>query len=107
VASEAFRRLIDSLRQSYDYVIVDLPPMAPVVDVRATLNVIDSYLYVIEWGKTRIHAAQHQLATAPEVFDRLLGVVLNKANMGVLERYQYYYGSAYHKKYYHQYGYTS
>jgi succinoglycan biosynthesis transport protein ExoP len=105
VASDAFRRLIDNLRQSYDYVIVDLPPMAPVVDVRATLNIIDSYLFVIEWGKTRISTAQHQLASAPEIFDRLLGVVLNKANMGVLDRYQYYYN--YSKKYYHQYGYTS
>jgi succinoglycan biosynthesis transport protein ExoP len=106
LASGAFKRLIDGLRQSYDYVIADLPPLAPVVDVRATVNVIDSYLYVIEWGKTRINVVEHQLASAPEVFGQLLGVVLNKANINVFERYQYYYGKSYHKQYYGRYGYT-
>jgi succinoglycan biosynthesis transport protein ExoP len=107
LASEAFKRLIDGLRQTYDYVIVDLPPLAPVVDVRATMNVIDSYVYVVEWGKTRMNVVQHQLAAAPEVFDRLLGVVLNKANMSVLNRHQYNYGKYSYNKDYHQYGYTS
>ena len=107
LASEAFKRIIDRLRQTYDYVIVDLPPLAPVVDVRATTNVIDSYVYVVEWGKTRMNVVQHQLAAAPEVFDRLLGVVLNKANMSVLGRHQYYYGKYSYNKDYHQYGYTS
>lgn len=105
VASDAFKRLIDSLRKAYDYIIVDLPPMAPVVDVRATTNIVDSYLYVVEWGRTRINVVQHQLASAPEIHGRLLGVVLNKANVKVLERYEYYYGSYYHKKYYARYGY--
>ena len=85
--------------------IVDLPPIAPVVDVRATINVIDSYVYVVEWGRTRINVVQHQLGGAPEIQSRLLGVVLNKANVKVLERYEYYYGSYYHKKYYARYGY--
>ena len=105
VASDAFKRLIESLRKAYDYIIVDLPPMAPVVDVRATTNIVDSYIYVIEWGRTKINVVQHQLAGAPEVHGRLLGVVLNKANVKILERYEYYYGSYYHKKYYARYGY--
>jgi succinoglycan biosynthesis transport protein ExoP len=107
LASDAFKRLIDALRQSYDYVIVDLPPLAPVVDARATTHVVDSYLFVVAWGQTRMNIVQHQLVTSPEIFDRLLGVVLNKANISVLERYEYYYGKYYYKKYYSQYGYTS
>lgn len=105
LASDAFKRLIDSLRKIYDYIIIDLPPIAPVVDVRATTNSIDSYLYVIEWGRTNINLVQHQLAGAPELYGRLLGVVLNKANVKVLQRYEYYYGSYYHKQYYARYGY--
>jgi len=105
MASDAFKRLVDGLRQVYDYIIIDLPPLAPVVDVRATTNVVDAYVYVIEWGGTRINLVQHQLASAPEIHSRLLGVVLNKANVKVLERYEYYYGSYYHKKYYARYGY--
>ena len=107
LSSEVFRQLIDRLRKSYDYIIIDLPPLAPVVDARATTNIVDSYVFVIEWGKTRTNMVQRQLSSAPEIFDRLLGVVLNKANVKVLERYEDYYGRSYYKKnYYARYGYT-
>jgi succinoglycan biosynthesis transport protein ExoP len=107
LASEAFRQLVDGLRKVYDYIIIDFPPLAPVVDVRATTNIVDSYVFVIEWGRTRLNMVQRQLATAPEIFDRLLGIVLNKANVRVLERYEDYYGRYYYKKnYYARYGYT-
>jgi succinoglycan biosynthesis transport protein ExoP len=100
LASESFQNFINELRKVFDYIIVDFPPLAPVVDVRATTESIDSYIYVVEWGKTRINLVQHQLATAPELHDRLLGVVLNKANVRTLERYEAYYGRSYHKQIY-------
>jgi succinoglycan biosynthesis transport protein ExoP len=100
LASESLKGLVDRLRKVFDYIIIDFPPMAPVVDVRATTEIIDSYIYVVEWGKTRINLVQRQLTAAPEFHDRLLGVVLNKANVRVLERYEAYYGRSYYKKYY-------
>jgi polysaccharide biosynthesis transport protein len=107
LASEAFRQLVDGLRKVYDYIIIDFPPLAPVVDVRATTNLVDSYVFVIEWGRTRLNMVQRQLNSAPEIFDRLLGIILNKANVRVLERYEDYYGRYYYKKnYYARYGYT-
>jgi succinoglycan biosynthesis transport protein ExoP len=106
LASEAFKRLLDKLRQAYDYVVVDLPPLAPVVDVRTTIGIVDSFVYVIAWGETPMNVVTRQLASAPELYDRLLGVVLNKANFKVFERYEYYYGTYYGKKYGTRYGYT-
>ena len=50
--------------------------------------------------------AQRQLGSAPEIYERLLGVVLNKANTKILDRYEDYYGRYYYKKYYARYGYT-
>jgi succinoglycan biosynthesis transport protein ExoP len=78
-----------------------------VVDVRATAATVDSYLYVVEWGKTRINLVQRQLESAPELAERLLGVVLNKANVKALERYEGHDGKYYNQKYYGSYGYTS
>ncbi|MFT4115674.1 polysaccharide biosynthesis tyrosine autokinase [Bradyrhizobium sp.] len=106
LASDEFKTLIDSLRATYDYVIIDLPPLAPVVDVRATTKVVDSYLYVVEWGKTRKSLVQQQLLSAPEIYELLLGVVLNKADINVLGRYEGHYGGYHAKRYYGQYGYT-
>jgi succinoglycan biosynthesis transport protein ExoP len=97
LASDGFKAFVNGLRKEYDYVIVDFSPIAPIVDVRATIQVIDSYMYVIEWGKTQISFVQHQLSRSPELYDRLLGIVLNKADIRVLDRYEpYYYGKQYY-----------
>jgi len=88
LASQGFRDLLEELRQSYDYVIIDLPPIAPVVDVRAVVTAIDSFVFVVGWGSTTIKAVRHHLLTDPELHDRLLGVVLNKADLKVLERFE-------------------
>ena len=46
---------------------------------------------------------QHQLSDFPELRDRLLGFVLNKADVRVLERYETYYGRYYYRNYGGQY----
>jgi succinoglycan biosynthesis transport protein ExoP len=106
LASQAVKKLFDQLRQIYDYIVVDLSPLAPVVDVRATANFIDSYIFVIEWGRTKIDVVQHALNVARGVHDNLLGVVLNKADINVLSRYESYRGKYYYNRYYSRYGYT-
>jgi succinoglycan biosynthesis transport protein ExoP len=42
LAANLTRKFFDQLRQRYDSVIIDLPPLAPIVDVRATIGFIDS-----------------------------------------------------------------
>ena len=107
LASEVFRQLIEMLRNTYDYIIIDFPPLTPVVDVRATSSIVDSYLFVVEWGQTRYKLVERQLASSPEILDRLLGVILNKADMKILNRYEGNYGQSYYEKnYYSRYGYT-
>jgi len=106
LASEATKKLFDRLRETYDYVVVDFSPLAPVVDVRATSNLVDSYIFVIEWGRTKIDVVEHALGAARGVYDNLLGVVLNKADINVLNRYESYRGKYYYNRYYARYGYT-
>jgi polysaccharide biosynthesis transport protein len=96
LACAAIKTLIEKLRNAFDYVIVDLAPLAPVVDTRTTTSFIDSYVYVVEWGQTKFDVVRHCLANAPEVYERLLGVVLNKANMSVLQRFEPYRTSYYY-----------
>ena len=105
LASDAMKHFFNRLRESYDYVIVDLSPIVPVVDVRATTHILDAYVFVVEWGKTKIDVAEHALNTAHGVYDNLMGVVLNKVNLKGLSRYEghidYYYS-----RYYAHYGYV-
>jgi len=106
LGSTATRRLFEHLREAFEYVIVDLSPLAPVVDVRATAHLIDSYVFVVEWGRTKIDVVQHALGAATGVYDNMLGVVLNKADIRVLSRYESYRSGYYYNRYYSRYGYT-
>ena len=84
--------------------IVDLPPLAPVVDVRATTPLIDCFVLVVEWGATRIDVVQHALHTAPNVCESLAGAVLNKTDMRALKRYDNYCNDYYDESHYIRYG---
>ena len=106
LSSVAMKGLFDRLRSSYDYVIVDLPPLAPLADVRATTHLVDSYLLVAEWGSTSTAVIQHALSRAPQVYDRSIGAVLNKVDLKALRFYEGNRAGYYHNKAYARYGYT-
>lgn len=105
LASKTMHDLIALLRSKFDYVLLDMPPMAPVVDVRVTSSFVDSYFFVIEWGKTKTDVVQHNLGSASEIKDKLVGVILNKADTRLLARYESYYGRKHYQAYYARYGY--
>jgi succinoglycan biosynthesis transport protein ExoP len=105
LASDAMKSLFERLRDSYEYVIVDLSPVTPVVDVRSATHLVDTFLFVIQWGKTKIDVAEHALNTARGVYENLLGVVLNKVDLKALNRYEGH-GNYYYSRHFAHYGYT-
>jgi capsular exopolysaccharide synthesis family protein len=80
------RALLESVQDCYDYVILDLPPIAPVADVKSISHLIDAFILVIEFGRTSQQAVIDALNAAPTVSEKLLGVVLNKADPNELRR---------------------
>jgi polysaccharide biosynthesis transport protein len=104
LSAEQTRKLFDILRATYDYVIVDLPPLAPIVDVRATAPLVDCFVLVVEWGRTKIDVVQHALHTAPNVYYNLIGAVLNKTDMSAMKRYNNYHNDYYNNEHYTRYG---
>jgi succinoglycan biosynthesis transport protein ExoP len=106
LAAAATKRLFKDLQSNYDYVIVDLSPLVPIVDARITTRFVDSYVCVTEWGCTKIGAVKCAFKEAPNVYENLLGVVLNKANIDRLSTYDPVGGNYYRNKYYAQYGMT-
>jgi exopolysaccharide transport family protein len=88
LGSDSLNMLIAHLREMYDYIIIDLPPLGPVAEVRATASMVDSYVQVIQWGRSRKNAVRQQLLGAPEIYERLLGVVLNKVDLREFGRHE-------------------
>jgi succinoglycan biosynthesis transport protein ExoP len=97
IGGEEIRALFDGLRNAYDYIIVDLTPLVPIIDVRATEGLVDYYVFVIEWGRTKIDLVERSLKEAAGIYSKILGVVLNK--VVELRRYEGY-GAYDHDKYY-------
>jgi capsular exopolysaccharide synthesis family protein len=104
LSTDETKKLFDKLRATFDYVIVDLPPLAPIIDVRATTPLIDCFVLVVEWGRTSRDVVQHALRVAPNVYDALAGTVLNKTDMKAIKRYDHYHGDYYNKEHYIRYG---
>jgi polysaccharide biosynthesis transport protein len=103
---ESTGRLFDELRESFDFVIVDLPPLAPVVDTRVATQLVDCMILVIEWGRTKIDIVQQALNTAPNVHEAVIGAVLNKTDMRQIGQYDTHRKSFYNNKHYAKYGYS-
>ena len=106
LSADATGRLFENLRSRYDYVLVDLTPLMPIVDTRATTAFVDCYVCVIEWGRTTSDAVKHAFRDAHNISENMLGIVLNKADINQLRRY-YPTRENYHRnKHYGQYGFT-
>jgi polysaccharide biosynthesis transport protein len=97
LASTQMKDLIDELHRQYEYVIVDLPPLTPIMDVRATATLISNYFMVVEWGKTQVDVVERALRSANDVREIMLGVVLNKVEIEKMHKYDVYSKSYYPK----------
>jgi polysaccharide biosynthesis transport protein len=106
LASDAMRKLFSRLRGVYDYVIVDFPPLAPVVDVRAATPLIDCFVLVVEWGQTKVDVVRHALHTAPNLYENLVGAVLNKTDIRSMVRYDSHHSDYYNETYHSRYGFS-
>lgn len=99
VASHQMGKLLQTARGLYDYIIVDLPPLAMVADAEAAAHHIDAFVLVIAWGETSPAAVLEALESAEVVSSKLLGAVLNRANEAKLKKLEAYKGRKYHNYY--------
>ena len=102
LSSAAMAKMIEGLRERFDWIVLDLSPLVPVIDVRSTTRLIDAYVLVIEWGRTERDAITEALRDAPMLHDQIIGTVLNKADIDVLNRYDSYRGNYHYNSYYHR-----
>jgi capsular exopolysaccharide synthesis family protein len=91
--SPRFGELIEEARRQYDFVIIDTPPLAPVQDCRVIGRWVDGFLLVVAAHRTPRRLLEDSLA----VLDRakILGIVFNRDDRSVADRYRGYYGESY------------
>jgi polysaccharide biosynthesis transport protein len=90
LTSAAMKDMLKSASAEYDYILVDLPPILPVVDVKASASLFDAFVLIVEWGTTAGDEIVKAVDTSPLLSERLLGVVLNKADEVIMRRFEGY-----------------
>jgi len=87
--SERMRDLIGVLRGKFDYIVVDSPPLLPVVDALALATMADRILIVVEWCRTPRAAIFDAVKSIRPQAHRVAGIVLNKVDLDQLPRHHY------------------
>lgn len=111
LSSEHFENFLAEVREKYDYVIIDLPPLGAVIDAAIVAPMCDGVALVVSDDNVRYSMAQEVVDQLRTSKSKILGVIRNDTNKkksGYYYRRGYggYYGRYYSKngRYYGKYG---
>lgn len=95
--SKKMKEFLDRVKEDYDMVILDTPPIGPVTDSAVVSTLVDGTLLVIKAGETEIEKVDYAKELLDKVNANIVGAVLNnipmkngKGGYGYMEYYSYY-----------------
>jgi len=94
--SDAFQKLLDGLRERFDSVVIDSPPIAPVTDAAILSTRVDGTVLVVRAAVTRKDVARRAVRSLRDVGGRIVGTVFNAVDFQRRD-YGYYHYYAYRK----------
>jgi len=102
LGSNRMKSILDELKNDYDYVLIDAPPVVIVTDAALLASICDGVILIIGSGEAVIEAAVKARDLLVNVKANIIGTVLNKCKNtkmgGYYYKYSYYYDSDYKKK---------
>ena len=98
LASQNMVDILEELKQHFDYVLIDTPPIMPVTDAAVVSGKVDATILVVASGAVSPAIAVEAKTRLEQAGAHLLGVVLNKVDVAANSHYGYGYG------YYYYYG---
>ena len=110
LGSKRMETLLGALKGSYEYIILDAPPINMVTDAAILSNLSSGVLFVVRAGRADQRGVQHAITQLEYANAKILGFVLNGVNAESggygYKRYGYRrYGYGYKRYGYQQYGY--
>ncbi|MEM8855557.1 MAG: AAA family ATPase, partial [Pseudomonadota bacterium] len=101
LSSVRFREFVKELRESYDLVVLDLPPVLSVADATIVADVSDAILYCVQWDETPRGAVLEGLREFSTVDTAVSGLVLTMVDEKRATSYGYSsYGYGYYRNSY-------
>jgi capsular exopolysaccharide synthesis family protein len=96
IGSQRFRDFLNSLKEHFDLILVDSPPVMAVTDAAIAANVASGVVFVVGAEMTSRNAARGAVEHLEQGRAHFVGAVLNRVE---LERNAYYYSHYYRREY--------
>lgn len=90
LSSERMKQFIDRMKEKYDIVLIDAPPIGVVTDAAILSTIVEGTLLVCRQGETLIESVEFAKEKLEKVKANILGVVLNGVKR-TGKKYDYYY----------------
>jgi len=88
-ASEKFRQLITDMRNKFDAIIIDTPPVLVVPDARIIAESADAVLFTVQWDKTSKFQVEEAMRMFQSASQTIAGFVLSQINAKRMRSYGY------------------
>lgn len=101
LASDRMKEVLSALKNQYDYVLVDMPPILPVTDAAVMASRVDGVIMITAWNHDAPAVAKEAKTRLEQAGAKILGVILNKvevASKGYGYGYGYYYNYGYQEE---------
>ena len=96
-SKSSFAAMLGKVREDYDWVVIDTPPVASVTDAVICSRVVDMAVFVVQYGGPKRQLVREGLKNLRRSGVRIPGAVINRVDV---ERSYYYYSSYYSSHYY-------
>ncbi len=93
LASRRMEELISLLRESYDYVLIDTPPVGVVTDAAVLSKVTDGFVIVAALDVVNKEGIKVAISNIETVGGHIIGVIANNTPMNKRSGYYYYYSA--------------
>jgi capsular exopolysaccharide synthesis family protein len=84
LTSEPMRLVLEQAAKTFDWVLIDTPPVCLMSDANLLAGLVDGVILVVDAGRTPYTLAQRAVEALGR--DRIIGVVLNRASHGDVAR---------------------
>lgn len=91
LASNAMTLFLEEMKQHFDYIVLDTPPVNAVADPQILSTKSDGTLFVVRAGVTKKDDVQSSISTLKKVNADIIGTVLHAVEKSK-NKYYYYYG---------------
>ena len=88
--SARFRDFLDEMRERYDLIVIDTPPVLAVPDARVLARLADAVIYVVRWNSTRRRMIRSGLDLFRQINVPVTGLALTRIDPRRMDRYGYY-----------------